>query len=82
MLQASTLYRLLGWSGFVGFTVLIVMAPLNNYLMRRGRDISKAGSEARDSRMKLLNELVSEAKFIKFGAGEDRMYLPTNDGSC
>jgi hypothetical protein len=44
--------------------------------MRRGRDISKAGSEARDSRMKLLNELVSEAKFIKFGAGEDRTYLP------
>jgi hypothetical protein len=58
------------------------MAPLNNYLMRRGRDISKATSEARDNRMKLLNELVSEAKFIKFGAGEDRTYLPVNDDSC
>ncbi len=55
------------------------MAPLNNYLMRRGRDIQKASSEARDNRMKLLNELVSEAKFIKFGAGEDRRYLPAND---
>lgn len=66
------LYQLLGFSGFAGFVVLIIGSPLNNYLMRRGREIQRAVQEARDKRMKVLNELVSEAKFIKFGASEDK----------
>ncbi|KAG8816885.1 hypothetical protein FRC17_000158 [Serendipita sp. 399] len=66
------LYQLLGVSGFAGFIILILGSPLNNYLMRRGRDIQKVAQEARDKRMKVLNELVSEAKFIKFGAGENK----------
>lgn len=65
------IYQLLGWSGFAGFVILVIGAPLNSYLVRRGRDISKALLEARDKRMKVLNELITEAKFIKFGAGED-----------
>ncbi|KAG8824518.1 hypothetical protein FRC19_001616 [Serendipita sp. 401] len=66
------LYQLLGFSGFAGYIILVVGSPLNNYLMRRGRDIQRAAQEARDKRMKVLNELVSEAKFIKFGAGENK----------
>jgi hypothetical protein len=42
--------------------------------MTRGRDINKAGMEARDKRMKVLTELIAEAKFIKFGAAEESEY--------
>ncbi|PVF92969.1 hypothetical protein CPB86DRAFT_743436 [Serendipita vermifera] len=72
IIGAIFLYQLLGISGFAGFTVLILGSPLNGYLMTRGRDINKAGMEARDKRMKVLTELISEAKFIKFGASEDK----------
>ncbi|CAG8710850.1 16597_t:CDS:2, partial [Acaulospora colombiana] len=71
IIGAIFLYQLLGISGFAGFTVLILGSPLNGYLMTRGRDINKATMEARDKRMKVLTELISEAKFIKFGASED-----------
>ena len=63
--------RLLGLSGFAGFAVLILGAPLNTILVRRSREISKATADARDKRTKVVNELVSEAKFIKFAAAED-----------
>ncbi|CAG8741952.1 12105_t:CDS:2, partial [Acaulospora colombiana] len=72
IIGAIFLYQLLGISGFAGFTVLILGSPLNGYLMTRGRDINKATMEARDKRMKVLTELISEAKFIKFGASEDK----------
>lgn len=66
------LYQLLGLSGFAGFVILLLGAPINTYLVRRSRDINKAAAEARDKRMKVVNELVSEAKFIKFGAAEEK----------
>jgi hypothetical protein len=71
----TTIRRLLGLSGFAGFTILILGAPLNAFLVRRSRDISKATADARDKRMKVVNELVSEAKFIKFGAAEDSEHI-------
>ena len=68
----------MGLSGFAGFIVLILGAPLNTILVRRSREISKATADARDKRMKVVNELVSEAKFIKFAAAEDSKSIGTS----
>ena len=64
--------RLLGWSAFAGFIILILSWPLNNYVSRRSVRIQKGVSTARDKRMGVLNELISAVKFIKFFAWESQ----------
>ena len=66
------LHRLLGWSAFAGFFVLLLTWPLNNFMARRAVRIQKGVSTARDKRMGVLNELISAIKFIKFFAWEDQ----------
>ncbi|KXN85925.1 ATP-dependent bile acid permease [Leucoagaricus sp. SymC.cos] len=71
-IAGTMLYKLLGWSAFAGFIVLLVGWPLNNILSRRSVRIQKGVLAARDKRMGVLNELIGAVKFIKFFAWEDR----------
>lgn len=64
--------RLLGWSAFAGFIVLVIGWPLNSYVARRSIRIQKGVLAARDKRMGVLNELIGAVKFIKFFAWEER----------
>jgi Trk-type K+ transport system membrane component len=61
----STL-RLLGWSAFAGFVVLIVGWPLNSFLIKRSVRIQKGSSTARDKRMGVVNELIGSVSHILF----------------
>jgi hypothetical protein len=60
--------RLLGWSAFAGFVVLIAGWPLNSYIARRSIRIQKGVLAARDKRMGVLNELIGA---VSFGVGVD-----------
>jgi ABC-type multidrug transport system fused ATPase/permease subunit len=62
------LYKLLGWSAFVGFVAIFASWPLNSYFMTRAYTIQKDLSSARDKRMSVINELITAIKFIKFFA--------------
>jgi len=53
--------RLLGWSAFAGFAVLVIQWPLNSFVTRRSIRIQKGLSTARDKRMAVLNELIGAA---------------------
>ncbi|KAI0752843.1 multidrug resistance-associated ABC transporter [Daedaleopsis nitida] len=72
IIASMFLYQLLGWSAFAGFFVLILSAPLNNFISKRAVRIQKGFSTARDKRMGVLNEMISAVKFIKFFAWEER----------
>lgn len=50
--------RLLGWSAFAGYAILIAGWPLNSFIMKRSIKIQKAVSVARDKRMQVVTELV------------------------
>ena len=58
--------RLLGWSAFVGFLVLVVTWPLNNFVAKRAVRIQKGSSAARDKRMGVLNELITAVCYSAF----------------
>ncbi|KAG8974080.1 hypothetical protein FRC05_007828 [Tulasnella sp. 425] len=73
------LYRLLGWSGFAGFSVLVLASPLNHFLSKRGVTVGRGLSAARDKRMSVLNELIGGIKFIKFFAWEPQWIKRTQD---
>ena len=64
--------RLLGWSAFAGFPVLIFSWVANHFVAKRSFRVQKGYSTARDRRMSVLNELIGAIKFIKFFAWEDR----------
>ena len=51
-------YRLLGFSAFAGFIVLLAGWPLNSFIARRNIRIQKGVLAARDKRMGLLDELI------------------------
>jgi hypothetical protein len=51
--------RLLGWSAFAGFSVTLIVWPVNTYLTRRRVRINKKHSNASDKRMGVLNELIA-----------------------
>lgn len=65
-------HRLLGWSAFTGFLVLIVGWPLNSFLMKHAVRIQKGASTSRDKRMTVISELIAAVKFIKFFAWEEQ----------
>ncbi|KAF5326729.1 hypothetical protein D9619_003945 [Psilocybe cf. subviscida] len=66
------LYQLLGWSAFAGFSVTLIIWPVNTYLTRRRLQITKKHTNAIDKRMGVLNELIAAIKLIKFYGWEEK----------
>ncbi|KAH7101324.1 P-loop containing nucleoside triphosphate hydrolase protein [Auriculariales sp. MPI-PUGE-AT-0066] len=72
VLAAIFLYKLMGWSAFVGYIVIIFAIPANTLLMKWQFNIFKRTLEMRDRRMRSMNEVIQSIKFIKFSAWETR----------
>ncbi|PFH45643.1 hypothetical protein AMATHDRAFT_44023 [Amanita thiersii Skay4041] len=79
LVVGTYLYRLLGWSAFVGFFALLAGWPLNRWATKRGIKIQKGTMAARDKRMTILTELITSVKFIKFFAWENPWIQRTLD---
>ncbi|PWN45185.1 hypothetical protein IE81DRAFT_344880 [Ceraceosorus guamensis] len=66
------LYRLLGWSAAVGFSVLLVSTPLQSYLTRRAMHITRELGQARDRRTALIAELYAALRPVRYFAQEEQ----------
>lgn len=64
------LYRLLGWSAAVGFTVLLISTPLQSYLTKRSMKLTRALGEARDKRTAIVSEMYAALRHIRYLAQE------------
>ncbi|EJD42543.1 P-loop containing nucleoside triphosphate hydrolase protein [Auricularia subglabra TFB-10046 SS5] len=71
-LSATFLYRLMGWSAFVGYAALLLATPANHFLMKFMYSQYRSVLELRDRRMQRTNEAVQAARFIKLSAWERR----------
>ncbi|EDO17723.1 hypothetical protein Kpol_1033p28 [Vanderwaltozyma polyspora DSM 70294] len=65
-----SLYKLLGHSMWVGVIVLIVMIPLNSYLMRIQKQLQKVQMKYKDERTRVINEILNNIKSLKLYAWE------------
>ncbi|TKY90680.1 hypothetical protein EX895_000678 [Sporisorium graminicola] len=70
VIATTFLYKLLGWSAFVGVGPALILMPLQQYLTKLSFAINKGTLKARDKRITVLNELVNSIRFIKFFAWE------------
>lgn len=62
------LYQLLGWSAFAGFAIMILQSPLQSYLTKVNISVNRELLKARDKRISITSETVTNIKFIRFFA--------------
>ncbi|KAF7360533.1 hypothetical protein MVEN_00784300 [Mycena venus] len=70
ILAFVSLYSLLGWPAFVGVGIMIMSFPLNTFIARHLKRLSKQQMEIRDQRSRLMTEILSNIKSIKLHAWE------------
>ncbi|KAG0329564.1 hypothetical protein BG004_002309 [Podila humilis] len=64
------LYRQLGLSAFAGFGLLIVIVPVQTLIAKIMNMAQRKKLEAMDSRVRLMNEVISSIKIVKLYAWE------------
>ncbi|KAF9356142.1 hypothetical protein BGX34_010083 [Mortierella sp. NVP85] len=65
------LYDTMGWAIFAGVTVMILMIPLNARLSVFARKFQQQQMKNKDTRIKLMNELLNGIRVIKLYAWEN-----------
>jgi ABC-type multidrug transport system fused ATPase/permease subunit len=63
-----SLYNLVGWSMMAGIAVMIIMMPLQGFVARIMRNLQKQQMKNKDSRSRLINEIINNMKSIKLYA--------------
>ncbi|TPX54113.1 hypothetical protein PhCBS80983_g06048 [Powellomyces hirtus] len=69
-LAITFLYQTLGPSIFAGVGIMILMIPINAFLATRSRTLNKIQMNNKDSRTKMMDELLNGIKVIKLYAWE------------
>ena len=59
------LYQAIGVAAFTGFGVMAVLLPFNMYIARNWEELDKNIQESRDTRVKLLREVLNGVKIVK-----------------
>lgn len=59
------LYKLLGWTCFVGLLVGVLLTPIQTWVMKRRVELQKAVLATRDDRTEKLTEFINAVRFIK-----------------
>ncbi|KAK9779422.1 putative Metal resistance protein YCF1 [Seiridium cardinale] len=63
-----SLYQLVGWSMLAGIGVMIVMIPINGFIARFMKRLQKQQMKNKDSRSRLISEIITNMKSIKLYA--------------
>lgn len=63
-----SLYQLVGWSMLAGVGVMIIMIPINGFIARFMKRLQKQQMKNKDSRSRLIAEIINNMKSIKLYA--------------
>ncbi|KAJ3255495.1 hypothetical protein HK103_006226 [Boothiomyces macroporosus] len=72
------LYKTLGASVFGGIAIMIIMIPINGYIASVSRALNKKQMKNKDTRTKLMDEILSGIKVLKLYAWEKPFYEKIN----
>ncbi|KAF8803419.1 multidrug resistance-associated ABC transporter [Phlegmacium glaucopus] len=67
------LYQVLGWSSFIGFTVIILLLPAPSYFATKIQQVQSEKMKMTDARVQAVTEAVSVLRMIKMFGWEIRM---------
>jgi len=71
LVSLISLYMLMGWAVMAGFAVLLLLIPLNIFLINREKLYHTKQMKQKDGRNKLMSEIISGIKIIKMYAWEE-----------
>ncbi|KAK7908585.1 metal resistance protein YCF1 [Apiospora marii] len=63
-----SLYQLVGWSMLAGIGVMIIMIPINGFIAKYMKTLQKQQMKNKDSRSRLIAEIINNMKSIKLYA--------------
>lgn len=63
-----SLYNLVGWSMMAGIVFMIIMMPVQGFVARIMKNLQKEQMKNKDSRSRLINEIINNMKSIKLYA--------------
>ncbi|KAH9830264.1 metal resistance protein YCF1 [Rhodofomes roseus] len=66
-----SLYRILGWSAFVGVAIMVFLLPFNTLIVRFLKRLQERLMKDRDHRTRRIGELLAHIRSIKFHAWEN-----------
>ncbi|KAG1046896.1 hypothetical protein G6F43_010636 [Rhizopus delemar] len=70
IISIYSLYKLLGNAALWGVLVMVLCQPITYYISRRFEKLHESVMSATDKRLKLMNELLSAIRIVKFFAWE------------
>ncbi|OAG44265.1 hypothetical protein AYO21_01261 [Fonsecaea monophora] len=79
VMAVSLLYKVLGYSSFVGIFVMILILPLNLYIAHSFQAAQKRIMTATDGRIHVTNEVLQNIRIIKYFAWEQRFQNNVNE---
>lgn len=78
-MAVGLLYKILGFSSFVGIGLMVLILPLNFVLAKSFQAAQKRIMAATDIRIHATNEVLQNVRIIKYFAWEERFYNNVND---
>ncbi|KAF8965967.1 ABC transporter type 1, transmembrane domain-containing protein [Flammula alnicola] len=67
------LYRLLGWSSFVGFGVMLILLPLPGWVAKKIQQAQAQRMKATDARVQTVSEAINVIRMVKLFGWEHKM---------
>jgi ABC-type multidrug transport system fused ATPase/permease subunit len=79
VMAVSLLYKVLGYSSFVGILMMVLILPLNLYIAHSFQAAQKRIMAATDGRIHVTNEVLQNIRIIKYFAWEQRFQNNVNE---
>lgn len=79
IMAVALLYKVLGFSSFVGIVLMILVLPLNMFIARSFQSAQKRIMTATDARIHATNEVLQNIRIIKYFAWEQRFEGTVNE---
>ncbi|XP_074603021.1 multidrug resistance-associated protein 1-like [Brevipalpus obovatus] len=70
LISIYLLYQELGYSAFIGFTVMLLIIPVNSLVASYSKKMQSELMRKKDERIKFLNEIINGIRIIKYYAWE------------
>ncbi|KAK4945550.1 Transporter of the ATP-binding cassette (ABC) [Elasticomyces elasticus] len=78
-MAVGLLYRVLGFSSFVGIVLMVLLLPLNFFIANSFQAAQKRIMTATDARIHVTNEVLQNIRIIKYFAWEQRFQNNVNE---
>ncbi|KDR83043.1 hypothetical protein GALMADRAFT_866150 [Galerina marginata CBS 339.88] len=73
-LCTAFLYKLLGWSAFVGLANMIILSPIPGYIAKLVQDVQRVRMKKTDARIQDVTEAVNVLRMVKLFGWEDKIF--------